>query len=121
MPRFVVLTHDHPVLHWDFLLEGPETARTWRLHRPPALHATIPAESIAPHRLMYLDYEGPVSGERGSVARWDWGSFEWIDDADGRLQVSLKGEILRGTATLVRADASSSSNEWTFRLEETTH
>ena len=21
MPRFAVLTHDHPFLHWDFLLE----------------------------------------------------------------------------------------------------
>lgn len=67
--RFVVLLHDHPVVHWDFLLENGETLRTWRLPRDPCQHDVMDAEEIAPHRRLYLDYEGPVSGGRGVVRR----------------------------------------------------
>ena len=67
--RFVILKHDHPFLHWDLLLEEESSARTWRLLRKPCLLEPIPAEPLPPHRLMYLDYEGPVSGNRGSVER----------------------------------------------------
>lgn len=67
--RFVILKHDHPFLHWDFLVEGPELATTWRLMREPCVGEPILAESIADHRLMYLDYEGPVAGDRGNVER----------------------------------------------------
>lgn len=67
--RFVILEHNHPFLHWDFLVEGPELATTWRLMREPCVGEPILAEPIADHRLMYLDYEGPVSGDRGHVER----------------------------------------------------
>lgn len=67
--RFVVLLHDHPVVHWDFLLENGATLRTWRLPRDPCQHDVMEAEEIAPHRSLYLNYEGPVSGGRGTVRR----------------------------------------------------
>ena len=62
MPRFAVLEHDHPFLHWDFLLETGDALRTWRLHAPPDAEGTIAAEELPDHRLEYLDYEGRVSG-----------------------------------------------------------
>ena len=34
MPRFVILEHDHPSLHWDFILEVGEVLWTWRLSAP---------------------------------------------------------------------------------------
>ena len=67
--RFVILKHDHPFLHWDLLLEEATSARTWRLLRRPCLNEPIAAEPLPAHRLMYLDYEGPVSNERGEVQR----------------------------------------------------
>jgi hypothetical protein len=67
--RFVILRHDHPFLHWDFLVEEPELATTWRLMREPCLAEPILAEPIEDHRLTYLDYEGPVSRNRGNVER----------------------------------------------------
>src|SRR5437868_1093145 len=36
MPRFVVLEHDWPSLHWDFLLEAGEVLLAWRLLEEPA-------------------------------------------------------------------------------------
>ena len=74
MPRFVILEHDHPVLHWDFMLEAGDVLRTWRLSAPPIRGAIVAAERIGDHRRLYLDYEGPVSDGRGNVVRWDAGS-----------------------------------------------
>ena len=78
MPRFVVLAHDWPSPHWDFLAESGGVLRAWRLLAEPAAGAEVPAEPNADHRLAYLDYEGPVSGGRGRVARWAAGTCEWL-------------------------------------------
>ena len=96
MPRFAVLTHDHPRLHWDLLLEDGPACRTWRLGAEPSPAAATPAEQIADHRLVYLAYEGPVSGNRGNVTRWDVGEFEWIADSADRIELNLAGTKLRG-------------------------
>ncbi len=76
MPRFVILEHDHPALHWDLMLEAGDVLRTWRLAAPPMNSHAIEATALGDHRHMYLDYEGPVSGNRGSVRRWDAGAFD---------------------------------------------
>src|SRR4051794_40486433 len=82
MPRFVVLEHDHPVLHWDLMLEADGVLHTWRLAQPPLpSSAAIEATPLPDHRLMYLDYEGPIRGNRGAVKRWDAGTFEVGADA----------------------------------------
>src|SRR5207244_11676015 len=98
MPRFVVLEHDHPHLHWDFMLETGETLRTWRLAVPPETGRTTAAESLGEHRRAYLDYEGPVSGNRGSVRRWDAGDFDGLEDSSTEVRVDLHGRRSRGLA-----------------------
>jgi len=97
MPRFVILEHDWPTPHWDLLLEAGTVLRAWRLLADPASSQTheIVAEANADHRLFYLDYEGPVSGGRGAVRRWDAGTFAWIADG-GEIIVELHGEKLQG-------------------------
>lgn len=76
--RFTILAHDHPVLHWDLLLELDEQSplATWRILDDPGHGSTWRAESLPVHRRVYLDYEGPVSGDRGTVVRWDTGEYE---------------------------------------------
>jgi hypothetical protein len=73
--RFVVLEHDHPHRHWDFMLEADGVLRTWRLETPPADGLVVTAERIADHRLAYLDHDGPVSGNRGVARPWDKGEY----------------------------------------------
>jgi hypothetical protein len=97
MPRFVILTHDHPYLHWDFLLEHGDGCRTWRLLTDPSLSSLeIDAEALPDHRLLYLDYEGPVSSDRGSVTRWDTGTFEWQVNNSEFCEVILAGQRWQG-------------------------
>jgi hypothetical protein len=113
MPRFVVLTHDHPTLHWDLMLEAGPILRTWRLAQPPDVDGPIDAEVLPDHRLLYLDYEGPVSDGRGSVARWDRGEYELVaGTTDDRVLAEFNGEKLRGMFVFERSPA---SLNWMFR------
>jgi hypothetical protein len=109
MPRFVVLEHDWPQPHFDFLLEAGGVLRAWRLLAEPIAGASVPAEPNFDHRLLYLEYEGPLSGNRGSVRRWDGGTFEWIAYGSDRVEVELRGERLLGRAEWTRSVAA-----WNF-------
>jgi len=100
MPRFVILEHDHPFLHWDLMLETGHVLRTWRLLEQPVLGKTIAAEALGDHRLAYLDYEGPVSGARGTVKRWDAGSFMAVSDETESILVNMSGKRVEGSAVL---------------------
>ena len=105
MPRFVILVHDHPFLHWDFLLENGDACRAWRLPTAPdSMWNEITAEERPDHRLMYLDYEGPVSGQRGTVTRWDHGTFEWQLNQAELCEVRLNGNRWRGIVRVERDD-----------------
>ncbi len=111
MTRFVILAHDWPVPHWDFLVEAGGALRAWRLLAEPAVDADVSAEPNGDHRLAYLDYEGPVSGGRGAVSRWDAGTCAWLDDEADRVAIQLAGAKLAGRAILRRAGGT-----WVFRV-----
>jgi hypothetical protein len=116
MPRFAILEHDHPELHWDLLLEAGAALRTWRLPRPPEGAQPIQATQIADHRTIYLDYEGPVSGGRGVVRAWDRGTFApELPAADtDRIALHLSGARVNADALLVRQEGV----EWVFQLAQ---
>jgi hypothetical protein len=119
MPRYVILEHDHPSLHWDFLLETGAVLRAWRLAATPQLGAAVPAEASFDHRLIYLDYEGPVSGNRGSVRRWDSGTYtllagEMASASTGPIRLALAGVRLSGAVVLERT----AGGGWQLRYEE---
>jgi hypothetical protein len=100
MPRFVVLDHDHPLPHFDLMLEVGPVLWTWRLERPPEAGPEQSAERIPDHRPHYLDYEGPVSGNRGRVLRRDEGTFVWLVQEEDRLELRLEGRGGNGTLIL---------------------
>ena len=107
MPRFVVLWHETPPgysrpSHYDLMLEHGDILRTWALAALPSIGASIPAEQLPDHRTHYLDYEGLVSGARGSAARVDFGAYDLIEDSASRLIIRLRGQQLVGRLTLAR-------------------
>lgn len=115
MPRFSILTHDHPFLHWDFLLEAGNACRTWRLLSPPDSHGEVIAEALSDHRLMYLNYQGPVSGDRGHVSQWDSGSFEWRQNEADAVEVDVAGSRIQGRICVRRT----ADKSWIWFLERT--
>jgi len=116
MPRFVVLEHQSPRgLHWDFMLQQEDVLATWALPEPPDANGPLEAERLPDHRLAYLDYEGPVSGNRGQVVRWDAGIFELRGQRPQEWTVVLRGQRLVGEATLRRLPEDSDAWQFTFR------
>jgi len=96
MPRYSILEHDWPERHWDLFLECDGVLKAWRLLAEPGPGRTVPAERAPDHRLLYLDYEGEVSGGRGRVRRWDGGEYRGqIEELPARLE--LRGERIRGS------------------------
>lgn len=103
MPGYVILTHDSPAgTHWDLMLELGDSLATWSLEQPPDSDRPIPAEALPDHRTAYLEYEGPVSGNRGSVTQWDRGTYQLQQHDDQRLVAILSGGKLSGSVTLER-------------------
>lgn len=146
MARFTILEHDHPHLHWDFLLEtAGERVPTWRLPRPPGglgappeqnetplgtggcvttstqvppgwedITFRMPVERITDHRRMYLDYEGPVSGNRGIVRIWDTGLYIPLVCEENYWELRLEGSRVRGFVALSRQETE--EKEWIFTM-----
>lgn len=66
--RYTIARHAFSAgVHYDLFLENGESLRTWRLSAPPET-GEVTAEPIGDHRTVYLDFEGPVSEDRGDVA-----------------------------------------------------
>ena len=90
--RYVVLHHtgiENP--HFDLMLDQSLDSElsTWRLpHWPP-----LPGDAFMPltkHRRDYLEYEGPVSGNRGQVKRIAAGHYTVVEQPGEKLVVALK-------------------------------
>jgi hypothetical protein len=115
--RFVVLEHRWNGVHWDVMLETGGHLRTWAVDAPIVPGQELPARSLPDHRLAYLTYEGPISGDRGQVRRIDAGTYSALEWSPGRVRVALAGAQLVGEATLYRIDSESpASSPWKFRL-----
>jgi hypothetical protein len=101
MPRFVILCHDTSRgEHFDFMLEADGVLKTWALPEAPTAGVEVACEALADHRLAYLDYEGPISGDRGRVTRWDRGTCVVERQSDREWVVKLAGGRLGGMVTL---------------------
>lgn len=120
MARFVLLYHDCPpgyvrASHWDLMLESGDMLRTWALDRLPrsweewrartaerfpncAAHADgeeVAAAALGDHRREYLEFEGEVSGGRGSVVRVASGVYEIGEEARTQLVALREGAVTR--------------------------
>jgi hypothetical protein len=101
MPRYVILRHETPGgVHFDFMLEMCGSLKTWSIMQPPLQGVEMDAAALPHHRLAYLDYEGPISGDRGSVTRWDRGTYELENQSESELDLQLTGEKLIGHVSL---------------------
>ncbi len=117
MPRFVLLEHRWRGIHWDLMLENGTSLRTWAIDAPVVGGIELPARSLPDHRIAYLDYEGEISGGRGSVRRVDAGTYAILEWRVDRIRVAFDGAQLVGEAELCQVGTTSDEcGAWTFRL-----
>jgi hypothetical protein len=129
MARFVLLYHDCPPnserkSHWDFMLESGDVLRTWALERLPrdwqtarsrtsAVHPNCPllaadnavtATQLTDHRRDYLELQGPLSGNRGTVVRVAAGTYRSEHVSPGDSRIVLTSEELASSVQLSRSE-----------------
>jgi hypothetical protein len=96
MPRFVILEHTgtsayKPGKHWDLMLEADGRLQTWELDSIPSPRRASRALALPDHRLRYLDYEGPLTGDRGEVRQFDAGVYDLVREPPDEWIVRLTG------------------------------
>lgn len=67
--------------HWDLMFESEGRLLTWAVDELPVAGAALIGQPLADHRIDYLNYEGPISGDRGSVTRISGGTFRRVDQS----------------------------------------
>jgi hypothetical protein len=113
--RFVILEHRWQGVHWDFLVEDGPALRTWAIDQPIVADVDLPARPLPDHRPIYLEYEGEISGDRGSVQRWDSGTCEILEWGPDRVRLRVAGVQIAGLAEF-RCLGETDVRCWTFRL-----
>jgi hypothetical protein len=111
MPRFVILRHELPPghdrgTHFDLMLEMGGVLRTWELPELLEVGKVIQAKALPDHRLAYLEYEGPVSGNRGTVSRIEDGEYDMVEETGASWRYRLAGKMINGMLTLWRDEKS---------------
>ena len=99
--RFVVQQHHATRLHWDLRLEHDGALASWAI--PNGIPATPADNRLAVHTedhpLEYLDFHGEIpKGEygAGTMTIWDQGTFEVHKWEERKVEVTFRGERLRG-------------------------
>ena len=80
--------------HYDLMLSPSGVGRLWTWAIPvDPMHQELPfecdAERLSDHRRVYLDYQGPVSGDRGQVQQSAKGTFEIVVWSEQQVEVRL--------------------------------
>jgi hypothetical protein len=105
MPRYVILEHTgtatyKPGRHFDLMLEANGRLRTWELPKIPTDGTVASAKALPDHRLEFLEFEGELTGNRGSVTRRDAGQYAVLSETAGEIVVEITGVQLLGRLTL---------------------
>lgn len=113
MPRFVVLFHDAPGgPHYDWMFDVGDTLKTWSLAESPEADRKTTCRALPDHRRAYLDYEGPVSGNRGTVTRWDQGTYRVLEQTATRWVLELEGVRLFGRVMFELSEGGNTRGDW---------
>lgn len=108
--------------HTDWMFDNGISLWTWSSdNKLPNLDQSFSERGFAKltdHRRAYLDYEGPVSNDRGHVTRIEQGHYELIAHTVERFEVKLSGGrsgVLVLQRTLESPDAPGSDWKGAFR------
>jgi len=122
MPRFTISRHTGSKEgdHFDLMLERGDALKTWRL-QTTAFQTAQTARQIKDHRVVYLDYEGEISGKRGRVEVWDTGTYSEEEWKENRVRVALSGRQTRLRLILVRSGDQPKNAEPLWTVADASH
>lgn len=92
-------------VHWDWLFQSRQSALwTWATDPLCSLEQstsipfpseTVSALKLADHRSRYLDYEGEIAGDRGTVRQIATGTYQIVCQREGFFEARLTLEASR--------------------------
>jgi len=88
--------------HFDLMLEKDGHLITFELQQLPIPGEKLVVRPLADHRLVYLDYEGPISGDRGHVTQWTSGRYTTVAETDEKWILELQSPRLSARIVLIR-------------------
>ena len=114
MPRMVIQKHSKgDEVHYDLMLESPQTLWTWRFADVPGSLSDQPCERIQDHDRRFLEYEGELSPGLGEVAIVEGGTFDLLCTQEDRVHFTARGRKVVGTCRLVCVG----ENAWVLKCE----
>ncbi|MCY2976121.1 MAG: hypothetical protein NTW52_15810 [Planctomycetota bacterium] len=103
--------------HFDLMLEKNGRLATFELFQLPIPGERFPVRRLAEHRIDYLDYEGPISGDRGHVTQWTAGHYLTAVESDNKWILELYSPRLSARIVLLRptSDNITAATTWHLR------
>ena len=103
--------------HYDFMLSPPGAGQlwTWAITANPLcqpLPLECQAERLPDHRRIYLDYQGPVSGDRGHVQQAAKGTCEVVVWSEQDVKVRLRLDEAAGRKDSFLVSLTCQSGTW---------
>lgn len=107
-------------VHFDLMIEDGAVLVTFQLDGPPAAGAPARGRRSFDHRARYLDYEGPISGDRGAVKIWDRGQVDDVEGGprDARYEARVRGGRVAGLLVVAVAGAGEDAVEVALRADD---
>lgn len=129
-PVYVIQKHDASHLHYDLRLEIESVLKSWAVPKGPSLDPKVRrlALLVEDHPISYAGFEGTIPEGQyggGTVMVWDKGTYRNLQAekpaaprsmeqsfGDGKIEVYLDGDKLKGAFALVKTKQSEKS--WLF-------
>jgi DNA ligase D-like protein (predicted 3'-phosphoesterase) len=122
---YVVQEHHARSLHYDLRLEKDGVLKSWAVPKgmPEGVGEKRLAIEVEDHPLEYASFEGRIpEGEygAGTVSIWDNGSYEAIAWSPETIEITIKGEKLKGRYVLTRFKKAGEKGWLLFRVKDET-
>jgi hypothetical protein len=102
--------------HFDLMLEKNGLLTTFELFQLPIPGERFPVRRLPEHRIDYLDYEGPISGDRGHVTQWTAGHYLTAIESENKWILELYSPRLSARIVLLRPTSDNIAEPKTWHL-----
>ncbi|MEM3440248.1 MAG: DNA polymerase ligase N-terminal domain-containing protein [Candidatus Bathyarchaeia archaeon] len=116
---YVIQKHHASHLHYDLRLEREGVLKSWAIPKEPPDRPGVRrlAVQTEDHPIEYANFEGIIPEGMygaGRVEIWDRGTYDPIEEGEGKWVFRINGERLRGEYCLIKFRPEAGGKNWLF-------